>query len=205
MLSPTTDQSYERFWRQAVRWLAQSAPDPVRLTLPAAPSPAEAIPLAIGARDGNYAPRTDAEIDVRITAPDGRVQTVRADQETAQAGQYRAAIRAPEAGIYKIAVDARGGGKSLGSSSATMLVGGVDPEMTDPRLNEDTLQRVARASSGAVLATPDVNNLVSRLDAAAPAAVRALRRDLWNTGWSFAILAGLLAAEWLFRRSSGLR
>ena len=205
MLSPTTDQSYERFWRQAVRWLAQSAPDPVRLTLPAAPSPADAIPLAIGARDGNYAPRTDAEVDVRITAPDGRVQTVRADQETAQAGQYRAAIRAPEAGIYKIAVDARGGGKSLGSSSATMLVGGVDPEMTDPRLNEDTLQHVARASSGAVLATPDVNNLVSRLDAAAPAAVRALRRDLWNTGWSFAILAGLLAAEWLFRRSSGLR
>ena len=29
------------------------------------------------------------------------------------------------------------------------VVGGVDPEMTDPRLNEDTLQRVARASGGA--------------------------------------------------------
>jgi hypothetical protein len=77
--------------------------------------------------------------------------------------------------------------------------------MTDPRLNEDTLQRIARASSGAVLAASDVGGLVARLDAAAPAAVRALRRDLWHTGWSFAVLAGLLAAEWLFRRNSGLR
>jgi hypothetical protein len=77
--------------------------------------------------------------------------------------------------------------------------------MTDPRLNEDTLQRVARASGGAVLAPGDTGALVDRLRGAAPGAVLALRRDLWHTGWSFAILAGLLAAEWLTRRAWGLR
>jgi hypothetical protein len=81
----------------------------------------------------------------------------------------------------------------------------VDPEMTDPRLNEDTLQRVARASGGAVLAAGDTAGLLSRLDAGVPAAVASARRDLWHTGWSFALLAGLLAAEWLYRRKSGLR
>ena len=40
MLLPTSDQSYERFWRQAVRWLGQAAPDPVSLVLPAAPAAA---------------------------------------------------------------------------------------------------------------------------------------------------------------------
>jgi hypothetical protein len=77
--------------------------------------------------------------------------------------------------------------------------------MTDPRLNEDTLQRVARASGGAVLAAGDIAGLMDRLNAGTPAALLAVRRDLWHTGWSFAILAGLLAAEWLTRRRWGLR
>ena len=69
-----------------------------------------------------------------------------------------------------------------------MLVGGVDPEMTDPRLNEDTLQRVARASGGPVLAPAIVQTLIDRLKAARSGRAR-VRRDLWNTGWSFAMIA----------------
>jgi len=205
MLTPSTDQSYERFWRQAIRWLAQNAPDAVNLTVPSAPAPGDGIPVSVGARDGKYAPRGDAVVDVRVTAPDGRVESVRADPVAAQAGRFRAAIRASEPGIYRVAVDARSGSTALGSSGATMLVGGVDAEMVDPRLNEDTLQRVARASGGAVIAAGDTQGLLARLDAGAPAAVLAQRRDLWHTGWSFALLAVFLAAEWLLRRASGLR
>jgi uncharacterized membrane protein len=43
MLLPTSDQSYERFWRQAARWLVQNAPTPVQMTLPAAPAPGDAV------------------------------------------------------------------------------------------------------------------------------------------------------------------
>ena len=49
-----------------------------------------------------------------------------------------------------------------------------------------------------------MQTLVNRLKAGAPAAL-SVRRDLWNTGWSFAMIAGLLAAEWLARRYWGLR
>jgi uncharacterized membrane protein len=205
MLLPTSDRSYERFWRQAARWLAQSAPEPVTLTLPPAPAPGDGVPIAIAARDGGYAPRADAVVDVRVTSPSGRVDNVHADPVPSHGGQFRAVIPALEAGIYRVAVDARQGQTSLGTSTGTMLVGGVDPEMADPRLNEDTLQRVARASGGAVLAAGDSGALVDRLQGAAPGAVLALRRDLWHTGWSFAILAALLAAEWLTRRAWGLR
>jgi len=205
MLLPTSDQSYERFWRQAVRWLAQSAPDPVTVTLPAAPAPGDAIPVVIAARDKGYGPRADAVVEVRVTSPSGRVDTVHADPVPSQGGQFRAAVRANEPGIYRVAVDARHGQTPLGTSAGTMLVGGVDPEMSDPRLNEDTLQRVARASGGALLAAGDTATLIDRLSAAGPAAILALRKDLWHTGWSFAILAGLLAAEWLTRRAWGLK
>ena len=204
MLLPTTDQSYERFWRQAVRWLAQNAPEPVSLTLPPAPAPGDGIPISISARDAAYAPRADAVVEVRVTSPAGRVEVMQA-ASAQQGGQFRAAVRAAEPGVYRVAVTARRGQTPLGASAGAMLVGGVDPEMTDPRLNEDTLQRIARASGGAVLGVADTSMLLSRLDAGVPAAVSAVRRDLWHTGWSFALLAVLLAAEWLFRRASGLR
>ena len=208
MQLPSQDQTYERFWRQAIRWLAQSAPDPVTLTLPPAPATGDAVPVSIAARDHAYVPRADAIVDVRVTSPSGRVDTIRADAARAPGSGFEASLRAPEAGVYRVAVEARQGQALLGSAGASMLVGGVDPEMTDPRLNDDTLQRVARASGGAVIAwdrTIDTSALVSRLDAGAPAAAIAVRRDLWHTGWSFAVLIALLAAEWIFRRASGLR
>jgi hypothetical protein len=205
MLLPTSDQSYERFWRQAVRWLVQHAPAPVQLTLPAAPAPGDAIPILVDARDNGYAPRPDASVDVRVTSPTGRVDVVHAMPAAGQGARFQAAIRAPEPGVYRVAAEAKRGQAALGGSSGTMLVGGVDPEMTDPRLNEDTLQRVTRASGGAIVALGDTAGLISRLDAGLPAAVASVRRDLWHTGWSFALLAGLLAAEWLYRRASGLR
>jgi len=188
-----------------VRWLAQNAPEPLTITLPAAPAPGETVPVAVAARDAGYAPRADAIVDVRVTSPSGRVETIHAASVPAQAGQFRASVRAMEPGVYRISADARRGQTSLGTSTATMLVGGVDPEMTDPRLNEDTLQRVARASGGAVIAAGDTSALLERLKAAAPAAVLALRTDLWHTGWSFGILAVLLAVEWLTRRAWGLK
>ena len=205
MLLPSADQSYERFWRQAVRWLAQAAPDPLTLTLPAAPAPGEAIPLQIAARDREYAPRADALVDVRVTSPTGRIETVRADPLPAQRGQFHASMRATEPGVYRVSVEARQGQTSLGSSTGTLLVGGVDPEMTDPRLNEDALQRVARASGGAVLTPREIGRLADRLAKGAPSATMSQRRELWHAGWSFALLAALLAAEWLTRRAWGLR
>lgn len=205
MMLPTSDQSYERFWRQSARWLAQNAPEPVTLSLPAAPAPGDAIPVTITARDAGYRPRADAGIEVRITSPAGRQDTVRADPVLSQPGQFRATVRAADAGVYRISIVARQAQTTLGTPVATLLVGGVDPEMTDPRRNDDTLQRVARASGGAVFGVDDTAALVARLDTAAPGAGLALRTDLWHTGWSFAILAGLLAAEWLTRRTWGLR
>ena len=51
MLRPSTDRSYEFFWRQAVRWLSSEAPDPVTLTSPATSEPGDALAIDVDARD----------------------------------------------------------------------------------------------------------------------------------------------------------
>jgi hypothetical protein len=140
-----------------------------------------------------------------VTSPDGRVEAIRAEPVPLEAGRYRATCRANQSGIYRITADAQGREAPIGSASGAVLVGSVDPEMIDPRLNEDVLQRVARASGGLVIGSTDIASLVDRLNANAPMAALALRKDLWHTVWSFAVIAALLGAEWLTRRWWGLR
>lgn len=210
MLLPAADRSYDTFWRQAVRWLATAAPDPLSISMPAATSTGDVLPIRITVRTPEFEPVLDATVDVRITAPDGRVEQVRAAKELDDAsgdadGRYLARYRASSSGVYRVAAEARRGEQAAGRGSVSVLVGGADAEMSDPRLNDRLLQRVATASGGSMVTSPAGQTLVDALRAAVPAAALSVRRDLWHTGWSFTLILVLLVVEWLVRRRYGLR
>ena len=210
MLLPSSDRSYDTFWRQAVRWLALPAPDPIAVTLPAGASPGETLSLRIAVRDAAFVAQPDALVDVRVTAPDGRIEQLRAAvppraHDGGDDERYVARFRPDQPGVYKVSAEARRGSTSLGSASAALLVGGADLEMTDPRLNLQVLQRIAVGSGGRVIAAGDGPALLQALRAGVPAAHIAVTRDLWHNGWSFAAIVLLLGAEWIVRRRWGLR
>ncbi len=210
MLMPSSDRSYETFWRQAVRWLALPAPDPIAVTLPAGASPGETLPLRIAVRNGAFVTQPDALVDVRVTAPDGRIEELRAavpprGNDGDDDGRYVARFRPDQPGVYKVSAEARRGSTALGTASAALLVGGADLEMTDPRLNLQVLQRIALGSGGRVIAAGDGPALIEALSAGVPAAQIAVTHDLWHNGWSFAVIVVLLGAEWILRRRWGLR
>ncbi len=81
MMLPASDRSYDTFWRQAVRWLAIAAPDPVSLSVPAGASTGDVLALRIAVRSETFEPLRDATVDVRVTAPDGTLQELRATKE----------------------------------------------------------------------------------------------------------------------------
>jgi uncharacterized membrane protein len=208
MLLPSSDRSYDTFWRQAVRWLALPSTDPVAITLPAGGSPGDTLPVRVAVRSGAFVPQTDAAVDVRVTSPDGHVDALRAaavrDEQDGNGG-YVARFRPDSPGVYRMSVEARLGSTVLGSASAAMLVGGADPEMTDPRLNHQVLERLALASGGRVVGPGDGSVILEGLRTGLPAARPAVTHDLWHNGWSFAAIMMLLGAEWLLRRRWGLR
>ena len=47
MMLSSTDRSHEFFWRQAARWLARPAPDPLSLTVPEASEPGDSVTLEV--------------------------------------------------------------------------------------------------------------------------------------------------------------
>jgi uncharacterized membrane protein len=207
MMLPSTDKSYDRFWRQAVRWLALPATDPVHMVVPAGVGPGEPVTLRVAARTGAFESQRDAVVDLRVTSPDGRLEQLRAAAGHSGEGSapFAAQFQPREAGVYRVVADARTGAGAVGSSAAAVLVGGVDPEMTDPRLNLQVLQRVAMGSGGKLIGDRDTGQLATVLRARVPAAMLSVRRDLWHNGWSFAAIAILLGAEWVLRRTWGLR
>jgi uncharacterized membrane protein len=205
MMLPSADRSFDTFWRQAVRWLALPAPDPIAAHLPASGSPGDTLPIQVVVRSAAFEPQRDASVAVQVIAPDGRIESLGAAPDTEATGRFVARFRPAQPGVYRVTAEARRGSAALGTASAAMLVGGADLEMTDPRLNRQLLQRIARGSDGAMIEADGTAALVGALRAGLPAAALAARRDLWHNGWSFAAIVLLLAAEWGFRRRWGLR
>jgi len=208
MLLPSSDRSYDTFWRQAVRWLALSSTDPVTIRLPAEASPGDTLPVRLVARTATFTPQAGATVEMQVTSPSGRsepVHVVASREAGDNDGVYIGRFRADAPGVYRIRATAAVGSTALGSASAAMLVGGSDPEMADPRLNQQVLQRLALRSGGGLVSAAESAAIADRLRAAVPAARLAVTHELWHTGWSFAAILGLLVAEWLLRRRWGLR
>lgn len=203
MQLPSGDRTYERFWRQAVRWISSGAPDQVAVAAPDVAAGAASV-LSIDVRDEEFAPVADADVGVRITRPGERADDIPAAPSNPSRGRYAAGVRFDEPGVYKVSATARRDGRTVGTADRFVLVGGVDREMADPRLNEEVLRRVALASGGEYLHAEEAHRLAPLLSStAAPAAPTLV--PLWHNAWVFAALALLLAMEWAVRRRWGLR
>jgi uncharacterized membrane protein len=205
MMLPSSDRSYDRFWRQAVRWLALPATDPVHVSVPPGGAPGDTLTLRIAARNGAFEPQRDAAIAVRVTLPDGRLEELPAAAAARDETAFTASFRPAQPGVFRVTAEARRADGTLGSSRAALLVGGSDLEMTDPRLNRQVLERIALATGGRVVGEDEIAGLHSSLRARVPAAVLSVRRDRWHTGYAFAVVVLLLGAEWTARRRWGLR
>jgi hypothetical protein len=204
MLAPAADRSHELFWRQAARWLSQSAPDPVSISVAESLEPGEAAAVGVDVHDATFAPVADASVTVSMSVGGGAQQTLpvhRADS----AGHLTASFVPPSDGVYRFHAEAMRGSTVVGTADRAVYVGGSDREFTDPRLNEGFLRRLADESGGRYARASDASQVLSSLDDFARRATVQEHRDAWDRAWVFTVLVLLLVAEWTLRRRWGLR
>ena len=204
MMQPSSDRQFDLFWRQAVRWLAASAPDPVSIEVPESSEPGDAIDIAIDVRDGAFQPVPEATVDATLTMPGGATQSLTLRHE-AGGGRFVTALRPDHAGTYRVQARARRGATGLGETDRWLYVGGGDREFADPRLNEGFLRRVARSTGGQYVRAAEASRIPRWLESVVPQTVELEPRDLWNQPWAIALIIALLSAEWILRRRWGLR
>lgn len=203
MLRPSDDRSYEYFWRQAARWLAADAPDPVSFIVPDSPATGDAVPVRLDVHDAAFQPVSDATVETTLTTPGA--EPVPLALRPAGTGAFGTTVATENPGLYHVRAEARRGATLLGIADRWFYVGGAEPEFAEPRLNEGFLRRVARQSGGQFVAAGDVDRLMRALSSSVPQTLEPERRDLWHEPWTFALPLLLLAAEWVLRRAWGLR
>lgn len=204
MMMPSTDRSYEFFWRQALRWLSVTAPDPVDVVVPESSEPGDAVTLGVEVRDAGFLPAADADVTATLTVPGGDSQTL-ALKRDAGGAKFSAAFRPEQPGLHRLRAEARRGATVLGTSERWFYVGGGDREFADPRLNEGVLRRIARSSGGRYASADAAGAVADWLESAAPPPSDPEPRDLWHEPWAFLLLMALLSSEWILRRLWGLR
>ena len=205
MLLPSENRAYETFWRQVVRWLAVEAPRPVSFTTSGGRTVGEPMTIEIEVQSQRFEPVHDASIDIRVAEPGGDVRDVTASVTDISTGAYEARLQPDRPGVYQIRVEARRADMLVGESRDWVLVGGADAELTDPRLNDAVLRRLATASDGRYIEESEIAQLASWLRVEATELAPPVRRDLWHNPWAFLAVVLLLSVEWTLRRRWGLR
>lgn len=205
MQLPSKDRTYELFWRHAARWLASASPGRLTIVAPDALVPGDAAAVSVEVRTDAFAPVTGAAVVIRAASPSGRTTELRPALVDPGSGRYGAEMTFDEPGLYRISAEGRLGTTSLATAERWLLVGAADREMTEPRLNEQVLQRLSHATGGRYLTTDEVATLPSLLRSSAPELAEPQVLDVWHNVWIFVLLVAMLTAEWILRRSYGLR
>jgi hypothetical protein len=205
MLRPSTDQTYDRFWKQTARWLGADAPEPVMLRIEGGRAEGDPLRVDVIVADETYAPMLDAAVRVRVTDPNGDTREVSATLAAGGSGRYVAAVEPAQRGVYQVTAVVDRGAIEIGRADDVVLVGGADLELTDPRRHDAVLDRVAVASGGRFLEAERVDELIGALRATAVEQAPPTVRDLWDTVWGFLLVVGAVSTEWVLRRQWGLR
>lgn len=203
MMLPSTDLSYDTFWRQAIRWVA--APSPGTTEVSVFDTPAATAEVVVALNDARYEPVPDAIVPVRVFGPSGVAAELLARPDPERPGRYLASFDARSAGVYRVVVEPRRRGTAVGHGEAWMLAGAIDREMRDPRRNDAVLSRVAQASGGRLAAPSELRSLATFFGTRATDGARQAPVDLWHNVWVFGALLALLCLEWALRRRWGLR
>jgi hypothetical protein len=160
--------------------------------------------ISVIVRDEDYRPVANAEVAIEVTAPNGEKRALTAALSNPQEGRYAVAARFDQTGVYRVNAIASRGSATVGTASRPVLVGGVDLELTQPRLNEAVLRRLSSETNGQYIRADEADQLPSLLRESRADAGTAEMRDVWHNGWSLLAIIGLLGAEWVARRRAGL-
>ncbi|MDX1676120.1 MAG: glutamine amidotransferase, partial [Longimicrobiales bacterium] len=202
---PLEDETHERLWRQALRWLVADTPDPVVAQLPAEPvAPGEVVEVSGVVRDDRFSGVNRAAVMAEVTSPAGETRVVPLEWTVARDGEYRGRFTADQLGPYAVTLTARYDSAVVTSSPAVVPVTPSREEYFGARMRRGTLERVAAETGGRFYTADRVASLAEDLTYADRGVTVVEELELWDAPVAFALILILLSVEWMVRRRRGL-
>jgi uncharacterized membrane protein len=196
---------HDQFYRQLVRWLVNEVPDQINLeTDRPSYSFDESVILRAEVNDEAFLHLNNAQVSVRAKAPSGASTSVPLIWDLSKEGQYSAAYKPQEEGIYEVTAEAFLGSRSLGIGRANFRVGDSLEEYHDSSLNGDLLRKLAADTGGRYYSADTTRTLPEDISYSDKGASRLEERELWDMPILFLLLVGAISAEWILRKRKGL-
>ena len=200
----------ERFWRQLMRWLVVDVPDRVQVSTE---SLEQSVKLAVRVREADFLPMDDALVKLEVTAPDGGKSLLYGEPSLAEAGLFEAEYFPKLAGAYRAAVTVEKAAHAREDADTEPFVSvkstgwAFQPqarEMASLDPARETLQKLADETGGRLITLGELDKLPELLRSIDVPVQETLSEPVWHTPWFFALILGLLGAEWLLRRKGGM-
>ncbi len=201
-----TRQAYDRFWRNAIRWLIQ---DPELRYLRIIPGQDSvrlggSLRAVIRAYHPDYSPAKGLKVRWELTPLAGGAGAASLVREglTGAEGELPLELKPKVTGPHRITASAELGGRRT-SEEALILVEPAGQEEADPAATPALLQQLAATTGGRYLGqAPALPDLPFR----EPRVLHVNWRkdlELWSRWWSLGVCILLLGLEWMLRRRYG--
>ncbi len=204
-------QAYDRFWRNAIRWLIRdpelkylriiAQQDRVRL--------GSQVRAVVRAHNPDYSAAAGLEVSHEIIppalamgkpAPKGKAGKGKTDRK----GELALSFTPRTTGAYRLRATATLGGRQTTALEEVVLVEPAGPELREPGTRPALLRALARVTGGRYL--EKAASLPADLKLLQPRVLQAnWRKDLalWSRWWSLALAVLLLGLDWVLRRRFG--
>jgi len=201
---PLEDMSHELFWRQLLRWLVTSVPDPVVASVASDHvAPGEVVRLTADVSDERFMKVNGGRVVAHVTGPAGE-QDVPLDWTVGRDGEYHATFAAPDAGLYTVQVSAERDGRTLQARPVHVYAEERRDEYYASQMRAPLLRRIADETGGRFYTIGNTATLAEDITITGRGATLQEERPLWDMPVLFLLLVALLGAEWAYRRARGL-
>jgi uncharacterized membrane protein len=199
------DQTYELFWKQILRWLVNTSPDPVMITSDKDTYlPGETVHLSADIANKSFERMNNAKVVAKMTSPEGVTETIPLDWNGSAEGTYQAELSVTAPGIYQVEVEATQGSENLGSNRTAFQVQDRPVEFYDATLNARLLQSIASSTGGRYYPLSKLGDVPDDAQYVEGETSFVEQKELWDVPFLFMLLCMTFGAEWFWRKRKGL-
>jgi hypothetical protein len=200
-----SDQTYELFWKQILRWLVNTSPDPVMITSDKDTYvPGETIHLSADISNKSFERMDNAKAVAKVRNPDGSSETIPLDWNGAGEGSYQAEFNATAPGVYQVDVEATQGSENLGTNHTSFQVEDRPVEFSGASLDTRLLKSIASSTNGKYYPLAKLGDVPDDAQYVDTITSTIEQKELWDVPFLFMLLCVSFGAEWFWRKRKGL-
>lgn len=205
MLFEHTDTTHATFWSQLLRWLVSETPGQVTASTPRQVLSDETkVHFQVDARNKDYEPVSNAEVEAHILGPSGSSETARLLPVANQPGIYAIDWNAQTPGSYVAEFVVRNDKGEVGRDVLAFRREDGVAENFHLTQNRDLLEKLSDSTGGHYYPLDDARKLAGEISYSEAGITAHEMLDLWDMPIVFLLAILLRGGEWLLRRRWGV-